>query len=68
MMLQSRVNASIAKLLASRKDVSIFVLAEAPPLSWGGFQISLAAGLHHSLLETFKPTWNVVANSYDALN
>lgn len=48
----------IRALLLSGKDVRILVLPSRSHLSWGGFEINLAAGLEDALVKAFKPPWN----------
>jgi hypothetical protein len=48
----------IRALLQEGKIVRIFVLPSHSHLSWGGFEINLAAGLEDALVKAFKPPWN----------
>jgi hypothetical protein len=48
----------IRSLLQEGKNVRIFVLPSHSHLSWGGFEINLAAGLEDALVKAFKPPWN----------
>jgi len=48
----------IRALLQEGKSVRILVLPSHSHLSWGGFEINLAAGLEDALVNAFKPPWN----------
>ena len=48
----------IRALLHADKSVRILVLPSHSHLSWGGFEINLAAGLEDALVKAFNPPWN----------
>jgi hypothetical protein len=48
----------IRRLLERGREVRIFVLPSHSHLSWGGYEINMAAGLEDSLLRAFQPPWN----------
>ncbi|HNI69456.1 MAG TPA: GIY-YIG nuclease family protein, partial [Nitrospira sp.] len=53
-----RNNKNLIACLASGKVVSIFVLPDHGLLKYGGFNLSLAAGLEDSIVSALKPKWN----------
>lgn len=52
------IGEAIRKLLSAGKDVRILVLVDEPPLCWGPFAVSLAAGIEDSLIAALRPPWN----------
>ena len=51
-------NAHIKNILEAGEPVDIWVLADDGHLSFGGYRISLAAGLEDSLISNLTPPWN----------
>lgn len=52
-----RNNAKIKEILSTQNNVSIYVFT-AGSQNYKGFNLSLAAGLEDSIIETIKPKWN----------
>ena len=53
-----KVNKNIKKTLAKSNSISIWVLNDNYPFSWGPYNINLAAGLEDSIIEMENPPWN----------
>jgi hypothetical protein len=53
-----KVNKNIRKILEKSNSISIWVLNDNYPFSWGPYNINLAAGLEDSIIEMENPPWN----------
>ena len=51
-------NRLISKILLLNQSVAIFALPDNCLLFYGGFHVSLAAGLEDNLIEKLNPPWN----------
>lgn len=56
---QVRVHGYLRGLLKRGREVKIYVLPDPGNLQYGGYRLSLAAGLEPALLDSFKPIWNM---------
>lgn len=53
-----RNNSELIKLLNLNKIIEIWLFEDRGLMSYGGFQVNLAAGLEDSLIRELKPKWN----------
>lgn len=54
----SKIHRNIKKALGEKKEVKIWALLDETPLSWGIYNINIAAGLEDAFIEIEKPSWN----------
>jgi len=54
----SKIHRNIKKALIEKKEVKIWALLDETPLSWGIYNINIAAGLEDAFIEIEKPLWN----------
>jgi hypothetical protein len=53
-----KINKNIQKIIEKSNSISIWVLNDNLPFSWGPYNINLAAGLEDSIIEIENPIWN----------
>ena len=63
----NKVHHKIKEQLNLNNTVNIWALLDDSPLSWGNYNINLAAGLEDALISKLKPIWNGSKTSSEAL-
>lgn len=57
-----RINKNITELLLKGETVDIFAFINENIITFGGFEINIAAGLEDSLIKVINPPWNKMGN------
>jgi hypothetical protein len=53
----------VNELLKRGKSIEIYGLEDPGSLKFAGYKISLTAGIESSLIEHFRPTWNITKDA-----
>jgi hypothetical protein len=63
-----RVNVKILHHLGRGLPIDIYILPDSGLLKYGDFNISIAGGLEDTLINEFKPEWNISGKTIDSRN